>query len=50
VDIKFRVVQASKCPKKDIITAIDIYCKTVDGGSLTNTNQIKDYIWNAKGH
>ena len=48
--VQFSVLPASKCPKKDVIDALDIYCKTVDQGSLTDTNQIKDYIWNAKDH
>lgn len=48
--LQFSVLPAIKCPKKDVITALDIYCKTVDQGSMTDTNQIKDYIWNAKEH
>lgn len=44
--LQFDVVAASKCPKKDVIEALDIYCKTVDPGSMTDTNQIKYYIWN----
>lgn len=48
--LQYRVASASNCPKKDVIEALDIYCKTVDEGSLTDTNQIKDYIWNSKGH
>lgn len=48
--LQFSVLPASKCPKKDVIAALDIYCKTVDQGSLTDTNQIKDYIWNSKEH
>lgn len=48
--LQFNVLAASKCPKKDVIAALDIYCKTVDQGSLTDTNQIKDYIWNSKDH
>lgn len=47
---QFAVVPAEKCSKKDVIAALDIYCKSVDGGSMTDTNQIKDYIWNAKCH
>lgn len=48
--LQFSVLPASKCSKKDVIAALDIYCKTVDPGSLTDTNQIKDYIWNPKNH
>lgn len=48
--LQFNVLPASKCPQKDVIAALDIYCKTVDQGSLTDTNQIKDYIWNSKDH
>ena len=48
--LQFNVVSAAKCPPKDVIEALDIYCKTVDPGSLTDTNQIKDYIWNNKAH
>lgn len=48
--LQFSVFPASKCPKKDVIAALDIYCKSVDPGSLTDTNQIKDYIWNSKKH
>lgn len=48
--LQFSVLPASKCPKKDVISALDIYCKSVDQGSLTDTNQIKDYIWNPKNH
>lgn len=48
--MQFKVVPAAKCTKKDVILAIDIYCKSVDPGSMTDTNQIKDYIWNPKEH
>lgn len=48
--LEFKVVQASRCPKKDVISALDIYCKSVDSNSITDTNQIKDYIWNGKEH
>lgn len=48
--LQFSVLPAIKCPKKDVISALDIYCKTVDQGSMTDTNQIKDYIWNSKEH
>lgn len=48
--LQFSVLPASKCSKRDVIAALDIYCKTVDPGSLTDTNQIKDYIWNTKNH
>ena len=48
--LQFKVIPAGKCPKKDVLEAIEIYCKTVDSGSMTDTNQIKDYIWNPKAH
>lgn len=48
--LQFRIAPAEKCSKADVIAGIDIYCKTVDPGSLTDTNQIKDYIWNHKRH
>ncbi len=48
--LQFTILPASKCSKADVIAALDIYCKTVDPGSLTDTNQIKDYIWNSKNH
>lgn len=50
MELEFKVVSAKKCTKKDVITALDIYCKSVDPGSLTDTNQIKDYIWNSEKH
>ena len=46
--LQFNVIPASKCSKKDVLTAIDIYCKSVDSGSLTDTNEIMDYIWNPR--
>lgn len=48
--LQFEVRSADKCSKQDILSALDIYCKTVDPGSMTDTNQIKDYIFNAKDH
>lgn len=36
--------------KSDIKKALDIYIKSVDDGSLTNTNQILDYIYNPQKH
>mgnify|MGYP007035339889 CR=1 FL=1 len=48
--IQFEVIPAIKCSKKDVISAIDIYCKSVDTNSKTDTNEIKDYIWNTKEH
>lgn len=48
--IQFEAVSALKCKKQDVIAALGIYCKNVDQGSITDTNQIKDYIWNAKPH
>lgn len=47
---QFEVIPAAKCSKRDVISALDIYCKSVDAGSMSDTNQIKDYIWNAKYH
>lgn len=46
--LHFGVRPAAKCPKKDVITAMGIYSSTVDSGSRTDTNQIKNYIWNGK--
>lgn len=48
--LQLKTIQAAKCPKKDVIAALGIYLKSVDIGSTTDTNQIKDYIWNAKNH
>ena len=48
--LQLRIAPAEKCPKADVIAGLDIYCKMVDPGSLTDTNQIKDYIWNRKRH
>ena len=48
--IQLKVAPAKKCPKRDVISALDIYCKAVDLGSLTDTNQISDYIWNIQDH
>lgn len=48
--IELRVSPAKKCPKRDVIAALDIYCKAVDSGSMTDTNQINEYIWNEKKH
>lgn len=50
MELQFKVLPAAKCTKKDVISAIDIYCKSVDSGSMTDTNQIKDYIWNSNNH
>ncbi|MBR6581659.1 MAG: hypothetical protein IKK66_10215 [Ruminococcus sp.] len=50
MELQFKTVPAKRCPKKDVIAALEIYCKSVDHGSLTDTNQIKDYIWNTKQH
>lgn len=48
--LHFEVKPADKCPKRDVLSALDIYCKSVDTGSMTDTNQIKDYIFNFKEH
>ena len=48
--VQFRIVAAAKCPKKDVISALAIYCHAVDSSSFTDTNQIKDYIWNYRRH
>lgn len=48
--LQFEVKPADKCSKRDILSALDIYCKSVDAGSMTDTNQIKDYIFNSKDH
>ena len=48
--MQLKVVPARKCPKRDVISALDIYCRTVDVGSMTDTNQISEYIWNPKNH
>ena len=48
--LQFRAVPAEKCPPRDVNAALDIYVHTVDIGSMTDTNQIKDYIWNPKKH
>ena len=48
--LQLRIAPAEKCAKADIIAGLEIYCKTVDSGSFTDTNQIKDYIWNRKRH
>lgn len=50
MQLSFVILPASKCSKKDVITALDIYCKNVDIGSFTNTNEIKDYIFNESSH
>lgn len=48
--LHFEVRPAAKCIKKDVITAISIYSSTVDSGSRTDTNQIKNYIWNGQNN
>lgn len=50
MELQLRILPAEKCSKNDVIAALDIYCKSVDPGSLTDTNQIKDYIWNSRKH
>lgn len=45
--LEYKAVRADKRSSKgDITKALDIYIKNVDEGSLTNTNQILDYIYN----
>lgn len=49
--LEYRVVRADKrCSKGDVTKALDIYIKNVDESSLTNTNQILDYIYNPLKH
>ena len=50
LELFYRVLPAHKCSKSDVISALEIYCNSVDYGSFTDTNQIKDYIWNPKNH
>ena len=50
MELHFRIFPAEKCSKNDVIEALDIYCKSTDSGSFTDTNQIKDYIWYPKRH
>lgn len=49
--LEYRAVQANKrSPKGDVTKALDIYIRNVDESSLTNTNQILDYIYNPQNH
>ena len=49
--LEYRAMRADKrSPKGDVTKALDIYIKNVDEGSLTNTNQILDYIYNPQNH
>lgn len=49
--LEYRAVRANKrSPKVDVTKALDIYIKSVDESSLTNTNQILDYIYNPQNH
>lgn len=49
--LEYKAVRADKRSSKgDITKALDIYTKNVDEGSLTNTNQILDYIYNPQNH
>lgn len=50
MELQFRIAPAAKCPQRDVIIALDIYSKTVDPDSFTDTNQIKDHIWNPDVH
>ncbi len=49
--LEYSVVRANeRSPKCDVTKALDIYIKNVDGSSMTNTNQIWDYIYNPQKH
>lgn len=48
--LNMEIRPAAKCTKKDVIAAIGIYSAMVDSGSRTDTNQIKDYIWNVRSN
>lgn len=49
--LEYSVVRANeRSPKCDVTKALDIYIKNVDGSSMTNTNQILDYIYNPQKH
>ena len=48
--LQYRTALATKCPAKDVVSALAIYSNNVDQSSLTNTNEIKDYIFNHKAH
>ncbi|TRW21024.1 hypothetical protein FL857_12260 [Criibacterium bergeronii] len=44
MEVSYSIKNAVKASKKDLIEALDIYTKTVDKFSETNTNEIMDYI------
>lgn len=44
MDVCYTIKNAVKASKKDLIEALDIYTKTVDKFSETDTNEIIDYI------
>lgn len=44
METSFQIKNARKARRKDVEKAIDIYVRTVDDGSDTNTNEIYDYI------
>lgn len=46
MEVYYSIKNASKVKKDDLIKALDIYTKTVDKFSETNTNEIVDYIEN----
>ena len=49
--LEYKAVRANKkSPKWDVTKALDIYIKNVDESSMTNTNQILDYIYNPQKH
>lgn len=48
--LQFEIKPAEKCKKRDVLSALEIYCKFVDPGSMTDTNQIKEYIFNSQAH
>lgn len=44
--MEFSIKRANRASSEDLATALGIYAKTVDEGSFTSTNQIRDYIVN----
>ncbi|WP_394959999.1 hypothetical protein [Candidatus Allofournierella merdavium] len=48
--LQLKIVPAKRCSKQDITAALDIYCKSTDPGSWTDTNQICDHIWNSQAY
>ena len=43
--VNYNIKHASKVKRKDLLAALNIYIKTVDKFSQTDTNQIMDYIY-----